>query len=126
MILNLDYQELELSNGVTIEAKSLQSSDYHQLANFTVGLVESSKSGESNDLIGLKQLSNDKLLEVGKAIIPNYCKNLKGISVIEQGSEREATVEDVISYGAFSPFIIAILTKLFEISTIRNEKELKK
>lgn len=126
MRLILDYQKLEIASGITIEAKSLEYADYQHLARFTMSLVEASKSDEPKEVLGLKQLSNEDLMEVGRSVIPKYCRNLKGIEVEQEGTERLATIEDLTTYGAFSPIIIAVLTKLFEISTIKEKEDLKK
>lgn len=126
MLLNLDYQRVEISEGVTIEVKALDVKDYHSLTKFTMKIMECQSEDDKPEIAGLKQLSNDDLMAVGSEMIPKYCQNLEGVEITESGSTRQAKVEDLIKYGAFSPLIIVVLTKLFEVSTIKNDDQLKK
>ena len=126
MLLNLDYQVIDVIEDVTIEAKSLEVKDFQSLARFTSSVMATNSNDKTPEHSGLEKLSDEKLVEIAKEIIPKYCRNIKGISLVQEGTERPATIEDIVTFGAFTPIIVNILTKLLIISTINKKQELKK
>lgn len=126
MILNLDYQKVEISDGVSIEMKSLDFQDYQKLTKFTMKIMQEQSSDDKPEISGLKQLSSQDLIVIGSDLIPKYCQNLEGADITESGATRKADVSDLLKYGAYSALVIIILTKLFEVSAIKEDEKLKK
>ena len=116
MILDLSWQTFEPEGfGLSIELKPL-SFEAFQIAMRIASTLASTSLDAKADVMAL--ISQETTLEAAKAIYPDHVKNLKGITIKESFSEREATVEHLTQFGAFSTLNVIIIGKLIEISAL--------
>lgn len=126
MILNLDYTEVTLSEGVTVEVKPMSVGDYQHVLKFLMQVSALEKSGKDATEVAIESLSNENASQLCQSLLPAYAKNLKGIEINENGSKREAVCEDLLKYGGLSVLLIPFITQLFNVSGVKDGEELKK
>ena len=119
MFVNLDYQEFEVQEGITLEIKSLDTQSYQRVMGFLSGGGFDKDIDEETRVAKLqKSFSSPEIFDLIKGLLPVHCRNIKGLSLRFDGVERIATVEDIVSHGVFLTMCVNILVKIFTNSVI--------
>lgn len=123
MIIDLDFTTFEIPDtDATIDVKPLSVEAYQKILK-----IMASVSGDGMDAtqLGLQQLGSPEVATIAKDILPKFTANLKGIRIKQNGTETEATVEDLTKHGAFLQLCFTILIHLFTISGMKKEEGTK-
>lgn len=121
MLVNLDYQECEIQEDITIEVKPLETLAYQKVMGFLKdnGFLNSEKLDEkTKGKKAQEAFSKPEVFKLMQEILPDHCQNLKGVRVKLGGEERDATIEDLVKHGAFMTLCINILVKVFTTSSL--------
>ena len=122
MLLNLDYTVFEIpETDITIEIKPLSVEAYQGILSIMAKMNLSGDAVES----GLEQMSSPEILKLASELIPKFTRNLKGISIRENGSVIDATIEDLLKHGALLQICFTVIMQLFSISSITKEETSK-
>jgi len=125
MLVNLDYEQFEIQDGVTIDIKPLNVGHYQKVLKYIsrLGVVS-----EDDPEKGVAQFSDPEVAILIETLIPIYSQNLKGIELKEKGATRAATVKDLTKHAAFMPMCFTIMIQIFTISSIKEDesKQIKK
>lgn len=136
MKISLDYKKHVLiektddSNEVSVELKTLKTKDYNKLIKFFSQNSSATNIAE-NPLAMIESASNDEIMEISKALLPEYARNLKGVEIEESGSWREVKLEDLTEYAPLVVVNSLIIKALINISSVgqgnrAEAEELKK
>ena len=124
MLLVLDYQKEEFEEGYSVECKPLSVMAYQKVARMFSSVMNITQGSEEElSIIGLDQMSNELLAKTAEEVLPDHCGKIDGINIQQGGQVRPATIEDVVSHGAFLPTALAILMRLFQISSLSSDEE---
>ena len=124
MLLIVDYQKVEFEEGFSVEMKPLDVVSYQAVTKLLSAIQPSSTmASEEMAIYGFEQMSNELLTQVANKVIPAHCRNLTGIQIKEEGSIRDATIDDIIAQGAFIQIAFSIITRLFSMSTLSAQEE---
>lgn len=123
MYVNLDYQEFELGDGATIEVRPLDSDAYQKLLTFMTQSSVTEDMSHEDMSTATKNLTNPDFINLIAEILPGHCRNITGVNIRQDGIERNATIEDLMSIGAFFTTRINIVMRLFNISTLTEQEE---
>lgn len=119
MKLLLGYRKYNIPGieDVTVEIRPLESKDYQTLLRFT---GRASKVADSDDETqSVLQMGDAEIIEMAKEFFPRYLRNLKGIEAEdENGSTRDATVEDLWTFGSCLPVCFGILMQMLTMSNL--------
>ncbi len=133
MLLNLDWQDFEISEGLTCRVKPLEFWAFQKMVGIfqkdymEEGDVESAKK----KLMESNPINNPELEVVTADVLPHHAKDLKGLEIITEGSggeKREATIEDLVTISQLKMLSIQVLMQIFSISSVMGaeRKELGK
>lgn len=114
--------------GATVKMKPLSVGDYQKLLTVVKSFANFNTEGKTESqaaIDGLERLSDDKVAGVIKEMLPKYCYDLAGIEVKDSNGVRNATIEDVITYGAFYSVAFKILIELITVSTATDDDKKK-
>jgi len=124
MFVNLDYQEFEVQEGITMEIKSLDTLSYQRVMGFlSGGGFDQSVDAKIRAEKLQKSFSSPEIYELLKDLLPKHCRNLKGLNLRVDGVERIATIDDIVSHGVFLTMCVNIMVKIFTNSAISKGEE---
>ena len=137
MLVDLDYERISLPSldeSVTVEVRALEVWAYQQVlavlrpvmeqAGLSREEAEAAASGQASQATqegiaqALAQLGNEEVGRVAGLVLPAHCRNLQGLEIRIEGTERSATVEDLPAHGLFLPTVLELLATLFTRSQL--------
>ena len=142
MLLDLDWQECEITEGegkkkkvlFSCQVQSLDYEVYQEMVMLIDSLSPPKKSKKETDPdkideeareAGIKQISNPKMLELAKKILPTHVRNIEGIQVKKEGKITNAEPSDLFVKGQGATICGQILMQLFAMSIPSKEDKKK-
>lgn len=120
MFIDLDWQDLELGQGITCKIKPLEIEAYQMVMAYfkKSGLASVGQGDELNPDTAFEAMSSSNIVDLIKHVIPTHVKDLDGIEFKYQGERRKATAEDMAQHSQFVVINVQILGQLISISSI--------
>lgn len=123
MLISLDYKKITLiektdkNSEVSIEIKTLDTLSFNKLVKVIPDVLS-----DDNQIKILSEMSDEKLLNIASEVFPKFCKNFKGVEVEENGSIRDANIEDLYTISSLVTLTTKVLFELISISTVKKNK----
>ncbi|MAE81164.1 MAG: hypothetical protein CMB80_00405 [Flammeovirgaceae bacterium] len=90
-----------------------------------INTITKSARSSINESSNLERMGDEEVSKLSLDIIPRYCKDLVGIEFQIDGAKRNATVDDLVKYGAFLTICFTILTHLLTMSSMTQPEEIE-
>jgi len=130
MKIELNWKQFKLEEGVSIMLKPLSTEAYQTLlGTFNFGdSFEMTDEKKNQIAMQFNPLTNPKIVDIIKQILPNHSKDLVGIIIAENNTERNATIEDLVTIPQLTIMAVNILSELMQMSTVSGgeREEVKK
>jgi len=132
MLLDVNWRPFTLPQaafpGVTCEVKPLSSGALQSAKDALLPLLEEALAGTPEERkaamqLRLRRLSPVEIMQAAQDALPQHVRNLRGITLRENGRDREATLDELLQQGAFWEIASILLGELVSISRLTADDQ---